>query len=282
MSSAAAVPSGSALSSEPRSRPGRPVKRRVFSAPPRHSCSGLPWAIDPARVDDGDLVGELLGLVHEVGGEDDGHPVGAQLADQLPGGAAGLRVEPGGRLVEEDQLGAADDGHGQGQPLLLAAGEPPVGGAAAAAEAEPLDQRVRRPAGGRAAWPCGGASRRRGRRSRRRRTGASRRSAGAARRVGDRVEAEDPHGAARRRGGSPRRSRCGGLARAVGAEDGGDGAVRGPSRSRPSTAVLVPYRLTRPRIWTAGSLRMPGSLGGGRGPPRGGAGTPGLLGGGMA
>ena len=63
-------------------------------------------------------------------------PSRAQLADEVPGGAAGLRVEAGGRLVEEDQLGAADDGHGEREPLLLAAGEPPVGRTAAAAEAE--------------------------------------------------------------------------------------------------------------------------------------------------
>ena len=76
---------------------------------------------DPARVDDRDVVGELLGLVHVVGREDHGDAVGAQVADQVPGGVAGLRVEARGRLVQEHQLRAADDGHGERQPLLLAA-----------------------------------------------------------------------------------------------------------------------------------------------------------------
>ena len=74
-------------------------------------------------VDHDDVVGELLGLVHEVRGEQDGRAVAPQGLDELPGGAAGLRVQPGGGLVEEHQLGAPDDGHGQRQALLLAAGE---------------------------------------------------------------------------------------------------------------------------------------------------------------
>ncbi|CAO0834692.1 hypothetical protein SMICM17S_00395 [Streptomyces microflavus] len=138
--SAASEPSGSALTREPRSSPVRPVKRRVFSAPPRHRRSGA-LGDDPARVDDRDVVGECLGLVHEVGGQHHGDPVSAQLAHQVPGGAAGLRVQPGGRLVQEDQLGPADDREGQGE-ALLAAGEPAVGGAAAGAEAEAFDQGV--------------------------------------------------------------------------------------------------------------------------------------------
>ena len=133
MSSAAWAPSGSAFSSEARSSPGRPMKRRVFSAPPRHSRFGAAVGDDPAAVDDRDIVGELLGLVHEVGGEHDGDAVGAQVADQIPGGVAGLRVEAGGRLVQEDELRAADHGHREREALLLAAGEPAVGRAAAAA-----------------------------------------------------------------------------------------------------------------------------------------------------
>ena len=207
VSSAAVQSAGSALSSEPTSRPGRPVKRRVFSAPPRHSSSGVPWAMTRPRVDDRDVVGELLGLVHEVGGEDDRDAVRAQVPDELPGGPAGLRVEAGGRLVQEDQLGAADDGHRQGEPLLLAAGEPPVGRTAAAAEARAARSARPRPAGGRAAWRCGGASRRPGRRSRRRRTGASRRSGAAAPRRRAPGRGPGPGRCRRPACGSPRRSR---------------------------------------------------------------------------
>ena len=54
----------------------------------------------------------------------------------------GLRVEPGRRLVDEDQLGSPDDGQGQPEALLLTAGEPAVRRPAAVAEAEPLAEGV--------------------------------------------------------------------------------------------------------------------------------------------
>ena len=97
----------------------------------------------PAAVDDHDVVGELLGLVHVVGGEHHRHPRGAQLADQVPAGVPGLRVHARGRLVEEHQLGTADHGGGEGEPLLLPAGEPAVRRAGVVGEAEPVEQRVR-------------------------------------------------------------------------------------------------------------------------------------------
>ena len=78
----------------------------------------------PTGVDDDDLVGEVLGLVHQVGGQHDRDAVAAQRLNELPGRPPGLRVEPGGRLVEEDQLGAADDRHRERQALLLPSREP--------------------------------------------------------------------------------------------------------------------------------------------------------------
>ena len=103
----------------------------------------------PAVVDDHHVVGQRLGLLHEVGGEQHGHAVAAQRVDQLPHQAPGLRVEARGGLVEEHQLGAPDDGAGQREPLLLAAGQPLVRGARAAGEPEHVEQprrveRVRR------------------------------------------------------------------------------------------------------------------------------------------
>jgi hypothetical protein len=41
--------------------------------------------------------------------------------DDLPRGVPGLRVQPCGRLVEEDQLRAADDRQAEREPLLLPA-----------------------------------------------------------------------------------------------------------------------------------------------------------------
>ena len=52
-------------------------------------------------VDDREPVAELVGLLHVVRGEQDRLPVGVQLAEDLPQRDAALRVEAGGRLVEE-------------------------------------------------------------------------------------------------------------------------------------------------------------------------------------
>ena len=56
--------------------------------------------------------------------------------------APGVRIQAGRRLVQEHQLGPADQRAGQVDGLLLAAGEPPVGDLGVRADAEPLDQRV--------------------------------------------------------------------------------------------------------------------------------------------
>jgi hypothetical protein len=58
-----------------------------------------------------------------VRGEQDRLAQILQRADHLPRVAAGCGVEAGRRLVEEDQLGVADEGQGEVEPALLAAGE---------------------------------------------------------------------------------------------------------------------------------------------------------------
>ena len=112
------------------------------AAPRRPQLARAAGRDHPAAVDDDHLVGQPLRLVHEVRAQHHGHAVPAQVADQVPGRVARLRVDTGGRLVQEDQLGAPDHGHRQGQPLLLAAGQPPVGRRAGTAEPDPLEQRV--------------------------------------------------------------------------------------------------------------------------------------------
>ena len=71
-----------------------------------------------------DPVGQVLRLVHVVGGEEDRLAELPQPGDDLPGGPAGGRVEPGGRLVEEDELGVADQREREVEPPPLAAGQP--------------------------------------------------------------------------------------------------------------------------------------------------------------
>ena len=74
----------------------------------------------PAVVEHSDAVGKLVGLVEVLSGEKDGSPRASQLADDLPHGPAASGVEPGGRLIEEDQPGVTHEGHGQVQPATHA------------------------------------------------------------------------------------------------------------------------------------------------------------------
>ena len=53
-----------------------------------------------------------------------------------------LRVHARGRLVDEHDLRATDDGHRQPETLLLTAAEPPVRRPAAVAQPEPLGEHV--------------------------------------------------------------------------------------------------------------------------------------------
>jgi hypothetical protein len=58
-----------------------------------------------------------------VGGEQDGGAVVFERPDELPELASGLGVEAGRRLVEEEQLGVADDAESDVDAASLAAGE---------------------------------------------------------------------------------------------------------------------------------------------------------------
>src|SRR6185437_8310924 len=68
---------------------------------------------DAAVVEHRDAVGEIIGLIQVLGGEEDGDAVGDQPADRLPHVAAAARVQAGGRLVEEQHLRLGDQAHGQ-------------------------------------------------------------------------------------------------------------------------------------------------------------------------
>ena len=62
-------------------------------------------------------------LVEVVRRQQHGLAERAQRADHLPRGAARRRVEAGRRLVEEDEIGIADERDAEVEPALLAAGE---------------------------------------------------------------------------------------------------------------------------------------------------------------
>ena len=76
---------------------------------------------DPAGVEHDDLVG-----VADRGqpvGDGDGGAAGRQGVDGLLYGALGAGVEGAGGLVEDEDRRVAQDGAGDGEALLLAAGE---------------------------------------------------------------------------------------------------------------------------------------------------------------
>ena len=119
----------------------------------------MPRATISPRGDDRHPVGEALRLVHVVGGEEDRLAEVAQAGDHVPGLAPRRGVEAGGRLVEEEQLGVADQRHADVEAALLAAGEPAGPVVRLALQPDQLDHLVDRAAG-----RC--SSRRRGRATR--------------------------------------------------------------------------------------------------------------------
>ena len=82
---------------------------------------GVPSATDAPVDHDHEPVGEVLGFVHEMGGEEDGDAEGPKARDHVPRHAPCGRVEPRGGLVEEDEFGIADSALGRRQD----AGAPP-------------------------------------------------------------------------------------------------------------------------------------------------------------
>src|SRR6202042_1669641 len=78
---------------------------------------------DRARVHERDPVAVGVGLVHVVGGHQHGDRRGlAQAVNEIPDIRAGDRVQPDGRLVEDQQAGRADQLLRQLQPPDHAAG----------------------------------------------------------------------------------------------------------------------------------------------------------------
>ena len=80
-----------------------------------------------AGVDDVDVVRQPLGVVHQVRRQDDAHAAVPQFGNEIEDHLAGLRVQARAGLVEEEDLRIAHQRRGQGEALLLAAGEAPHG-----------------------------------------------------------------------------------------------------------------------------------------------------------
>ncbi len=73
--------------------------------------------------DDPDPVGQFVGLLQVLGGEEDGHrQFGIEPTDLRPHAVAAGRVQSRGGLVEEEDLGVVHQGGGQIEPALHPAG----------------------------------------------------------------------------------------------------------------------------------------------------------------
>jgi len=63
-------------------------------------------------IDDRDAITDRLDLFHDVTREEDGRPALVLLADDLAHLAGSVRIEAGRGLVEDEQVGIADQRHG--------------------------------------------------------------------------------------------------------------------------------------------------------------------------
>ena len=117
-----------------------------------------------AAVDQDHAVGQRVGLLQVLGGEQERDAVGHQLADRRPHHLAAAGIEPGGGLVEDEHVRGVDEAGGQVDAAPLAAGEVLDQAVAEAADVEAVDElvgeRAARPAGcARAGGPSGRGSR---------------------------------------------------------------------------------------------------------------------------
>ena len=142
------APGRTAASAPPerrRARP-RPAAGRAGTAaeasPRRCSSAGVPDGDDPAAVEDADPVGQPLDVGQVVARQQDRGALVAQVRDDRPGRGAGLRVHPGGRLVEDHDLGPADERERQPEPLPLAARQAPVARPRDGAQPDEVEQLV--------------------------------------------------------------------------------------------------------------------------------------------
>src|SRR4051794_23915682 len=108
------------LEEPPLVAPGDAVARRA-----RAERGGRAHLEDAALLDDRHAVAERLRLVEVVRRQQHRLAQSLQRADGAPRGPPRGRVEARRRLVEEDELGVADEREGEVQPAQLAAGQRP-------------------------------------------------------------------------------------------------------------------------------------------------------------
>ena len=99
---------------------------------------------DPTAADHRDLVGQVLRLVHVVGGQQHRLAQRRQVLDHLPGLMPGRRVESSRRFVQEQQVRVPGQGDRDVQPPLLAAGQLQYPAIALGRQAHEVDHLIHR------------------------------------------------------------------------------------------------------------------------------------------
>ena len=112
----------------------------LAAGPPPDELRRRALGDDPGLVHDHQPVAQLLGLVHVVGGEDQRHTLLFEPEQSIPQHVPRLRVETGGRLVEQQHLRLVDQAAGDGEPALHAAGQRVDLGVAPVAELHEVEQ----------------------------------------------------------------------------------------------------------------------------------------------
>src|SRR5688572_28662632 len=96
---------------------------RPLGTMPRDQRLGSVDLDDAAVLDDRHAIAQPLGLLHQVRRQKHRLAARADAAHQVPAGTARLRIEPGGQLVEKDDVGIVDEGEDDEEALPLAAGQ---------------------------------------------------------------------------------------------------------------------------------------------------------------
>ena len=74
-------------------------------------------------IDNRQAIAKALGLIHVMGGQQNGSALLLKSANDVPELASALRIKTGCRLVQKKNLGVADERRSDGQALALTAGE---------------------------------------------------------------------------------------------------------------------------------------------------------------
>ena len=99
------------------------LNRDDIGADARLHLGGRAPRNDPPLVDDGEVVGEAIGFLEILGREEDGDALlDAEPVHVAPDGLAADGVEAGRRFIQEEDAGSVDEGRGEIEAALHAAG----------------------------------------------------------------------------------------------------------------------------------------------------------------